>query len=357
MNKPAQRSLSKTWILAILSILFILVTSLTIFSLNISRFSYNPERLKDTLEESIIESGLLSEIGQDYLAQWQATGSDSGVMDIRGLLVNLSVADQARIVEIFLPADFQASLISSSVDGYYEWLISDDAPLIFNWDLSTLKSSMTGEKGQEALAILFSALPECTMDHMNEFLFQAMSGSFNFDHVCRMPEPIGTQQQAMFGMALSAFGSGIPEEVELNIENSVSNEIIGKLNNFKQAMEIVQFFSKWGWIFSILLLVLLLAIGVRSLESAGIWVGLPLIISGMIVLALTVVARVTFFSGLTRWLGFMPETIFSTVINPVILRIFERILTPMLWHGVVILAAGGLLFIFMALQKMVKQPQ
>jgi hypothetical protein len=91
------------------------------------------------------------------------------------------------------------------------------------------------------------------------------------------------------------------------------------------------------------------------LESAGVWLGLPLIGSGTLVLALAVLGRVSFLfsAGLQRTLLNNPAT--ADFAHAVLLSLSGRTLQPMLWQGVALLSVGGFLFVVMALKKIIPQ--
>jgi hypothetical protein len=106
---------------------------------------------------------------------------------------------------------------------------------------------------------------------------------------------------------------------------------------------------------SFVVLLTIAAIGVRSLDSAGILLGLPLIMSGMLTLAAAVVSRVFFLGGLNDRLVISSNPELDTVLELGVLNLSDHLFQPMLWQGVALLTVGGLLFVVMALRKIITQ--
>jgi hypothetical protein len=231
----------------------------------------------------------------------------------------------------------------------------DDAPLQFNWNLVPVKNHLAGDPGQQALSIAFASLPDCTQEEVNAFLSQASTGVIEMEELCRLPEPLGAQQQALFNAEMLGFGAAIPETYQFNTLQNATPELTRTLTRTRSVLEFSRFLGRWGWMISFVVLLTIAAIGVRSLDSAGILLGLPLIMSGMLTLAAAVVSRFFLLGGLNDQLVISSNPALDTILELGVLNLSDHIFQTMLWQGVALLTVGGLLFVIMALRKIITQ--
>lgn len=351
MKKSTQQSCLGKGILVITGILFILITSITLTSFNIQEVAFNPDLLKEHFEDDLVNSGRFSQGIEEFLIQTSENNTSEHSPTILQLFATLPPAERAAIIESLFPRDFQLSLVSSTINGYDRWLTSDDLALLLTYNMSLLKANLSGELGQQAVATALGELTECTEEEINSLLHQAPTGLISPGQFCRLPEPWRAQQQAFLEAELRTIGNKIPEVYEVNASNNIAPATLRNLSLVKWVLNLAQKISPWGWLLSALLLLILAVVGVRALESAGIWLGLPLIGSGTLVLGITVLGRVFFLFG-AGWQGNYftnPKTTEFT--HSVLLSLSGRILQPMLWQGLLLLAVGVIPFIIMLLRK------
>jgi hypothetical protein len=136
---------------------------------------------------------------------------------------------------------------------------------------------------------------------------------------------------------------------------SGSAKLIQTLSTTRSIIRTARFLGLWGWVLSAFLLILLAAIGIRSLDSAGVWLGLPFIVTGMGSLALAVSGRGLLISGISNRLGLDLYPLAAQVIDSSFIALSGSILEPLLWEGLVLLTVGGILFVIMVLNRILRR--
>jgi hypothetical protein len=351
MKHSTQQSCLGKGFLVITGILFVLITSISLTSFNVQKVAFAPDTLKEHFEEDLVDSGQFSRSIEKYLVNWSEDSTSEGSPASLKLFSILPPAERAAIVESLFPTDFQTSLVSSTIDGYYRWLTNDDLALLLTYNMSPFKANLTGDQGQQAVTTALGTLTECTEEEINPILSQGSNGVINPGQFCRLPEPWRAQQQAFFEAGLLTIAYETPEIYEENALINIAPATLRNLSLVRWGLNLAQNFNPWGWILPAMLFIILAAVGVRCLESAGVWLGLPLIGSGTLVLALAVLGRVSFLfsAGLQRTLLNNPAT--ADFAHAVLLSLSGRILQPMLWQGVALLAIGVIPFLILLLRK------
>jgi hypothetical protein len=340
--------------LVTLSLLFILSNVLLVFSFHIQRVLFNPETLTKSINDQLVTDRFVQ---KTTFSSLQSTDQSNGqTLDVGSLVSAMSPENRAIVQQLLFPDIFLYGLVSSSVDAFLLWAESDTASLQFTWDMTPLKNRLAGEEGREALRIATSSLPECTSEEMNQILSQIMvnpSAPITVNRLCQFVEPYKEQQLIILNTSLLAINDDIsPTYVVTPIQDGTAGAASFEL--FRDGLNFAVFYGRWGWMISLFLLILIMLIGVRSMDTTSIWVGIPLIISGMLVLALTVVSRGWVLFRLTSMISESIAPAISSIINGSLATLSDSILQPMLIHGILMLGVGGVLFAILMLKKMTR---
>ena len=354
MENSQKTSFGRTVLLTILSMAFIFVTILTLVGFNIRRVVNNQELLTDILVKELIDSPQYSQFIGDSIAERAASGKAQGVVNFWVLVAGVPQADLDRIQGMLLPREFLITLVSSTVEEFTLWLEADQRELQLAWDLSPIKNNLSGEPGWETVNLVLGTLPACTQDQIELFFYQASTGG-NADLICALPAPYDEQQKTLIYNELGAINASIPAFASVNLMESGSAKLVQTLSTTKAIVRAARFIGRWGWVLSILLLTLLAVVGVRSLDSAGVWLGLPFMVTGMGSLALAVSGRGLIISGISNRLGLDFYPLVAQVIDLCFVALSGSILEPLLWEGLALLAVGGLLFVVMILKRILRR--
>ena len=354
MKNRQKTSFGRSAFLTILSIAFIFVTILTLVGFNIRRVVNNQDLLTEVLVKELIDSPQFSQFAGEYIGQRAAGATAQGKLGFWSLLAAVPQADLDRIQGMLLPREFLVSMVAITVNEFNLWLEADQTDLQLAWDLSPIKNNLSGEPGWETVNLVFRTLPACTQDQIDLFFYQASTGG-NADLICALPAPYDEQQKIIIYNELGAINASIPTSTSVNLMESGSEKLVQTLSATKFIVRAARFIGVWGWVLSAFLLILITAVGVRSLDTAGIWLGLPFMVTGMASLALAVSGRGLLISGISSRLGLDLVPLVVQVIDASFVALSGSILEPLLWEGLAMLAVGGLLFVVMILKRILRK--
>ncbi len=340
--------------LVILSLLFILSNILLVFSFNIQRVVFNPETLTQSINDRLMSDHMIEK--SLFTTAQNSDKVSTQTLDIGSLITTMSPENRAIVQQLLFPETFLYGLVSTSVDAFLLWADSDMQGLQFTWDMTPLKNRLAGEEGQEVLKIAARSLPDCTPEEMNDIITQMMadpSAPINSDRLCRFAEPYKDQQMQIFTTALNAVNGGIsPSYTVTPIQEGVSSA--GSTRLIRGILGFIQFYGRWGWVVSLSLLSLILIIGVRSLDTLSGWVGIPLLLSGILVLTSAVISRMWIFNRLNAILTTNLSPISADLSNSILKGVSGDILLPMMFHGIILLVIGGVSFVILVIRKIMK---
>ena len=360
-EKESTKRLGRTFLLVVLSILFVISAISAVINYDVWRGFFNPPLIKRILTDEFIESDLVPRVLEDFSARRAAERVESGEAlsgvdepDIELLLSYVDFEAWTEIKNLIITDDFIIHLVSVSVDGIYEWLDSPDPLPAFVWEMTPLKDRVAGQDGEDAIMVAYRSMPECTPEELEDFharLATMPPGVEILYNLCQFPDPWEEDQIGDYVNALIDFNQNVPETYDFNQMLGGSMAASGAARLLKTALKLNQFLGPWGGVISLALLGLIAVIGVRSLKDAGKWLGIPILISGVLILGLhffiagqvpdLVAGRLT--SGLSPLL--------VTEISASIGRLTVHVFQPLLIEGLVLSGVGLVLVILGAALK------
>ncbi len=345
------------FILVVLSILFVLTSLLSVFSYDIWRVVFNPPLVKELLTEEFIESPLIPRVLEDISVRRAEQRVESGE-SLSGvnepdivLLISFVGYDQwAEIKNLIITDDFITHLVSVSVDGIYKWVDSDDPTPQFIWEMDELKERLVGDQGREAIMIAYGQMPECTDEEIEDFLSRLAAmppGVEVLYNLCQFPEPWRDDQVDDYIHALIDINQNIPEDYNFGQMLGSAGMSTGAISALKIVIRLVRFFGKWGWIIPVTLLLLMALIGVRSLRDTGNWLGIPLTISGALIIGIAFLVQSQLIGLLVNAVSNQMTDLLRTELRASLTRISRHIFQPMMIQGGIILGMGTVLIVIM----------
>ncbi len=364
--KPDVRtSKGKTVLLVILSILFVISSLITLISYDIWRVVFNPPLIKELLTEELLESDLAPRVLEDISVRRAQERVEKGEAlsgvdepDIELLLSFVDFGSWKNIRELIIVDDFIRHLISVSVDGIYAWIDSPDELPAFVWEMDPLKERLIGNRGEEAVMIAYALLPECTDEEIDDFLSRLAAmppGVEVLYNLCQFPDPWREDQVDDYIHALLDVNENIPPEYDFNLllGNNLSGSQLPAM--VKTALRTFNFLGRWGWIIPLVLAGLIAAIGVRSLKTAGKWLGIPLLIIGVLVLVFAFLTQGVILPAIAQRLGSEFSPLLRTELAASFKRLYKHFYQPMLIEGAIISGIGVILIVLMVVLK--KKPK
>lgn len=355
---------AKTILLILLSILFVISTLLTLISYDVWRVLFNPPLIKSILVDEFIQSDLVPRVLEDLSAQRalqrvERGESLSGVdePDIQLLVSFVDFEAWTEIKNLIISNEFITHLVSVSVDGIYEWLDAPDPLPTFVWEMTPIKDRLVGEEGEEAIMTAYRTMPECTPEEIDDFQSRLAAMPPNVEvlyNLCQFPDPWQEDQVDDYINALIDVNQNVPAAYDFN-QMLESNMAAGNVPHLaKTTVRILRILGQWGWIVSVALIILIAVIGVRSLNSAGKWLGIPILISGALPIVLHFLVRNQFFELVMGRFTTQMSPLLRTEISNSINRLTGHFLQPLLIEGVVLLGVGLILLVIGLLAKQKK---
>lgn len=283
-----------------IAILFVIIAVLGLLGFNIWRVLFNSELVKSALTEEVTNTDIVPST-MELFSQWRAeqrvenNESLSGVNepDIVLLVSFMEASDWKEVRQLLITDDLVEEIISVSVDGFYRWIDSDDAVPDIVWNLAPLKQRIIGQEGIDAIMVAYNRMPEATEEQIEDFkyrLSQVPPGVEVLYNLAQFPEPWYEDQVNDYIDAFHDVGENIPSKFDVSelINTSMTEQTALQT---KALLRLVRLIAMAAWIVALVLLLLIIALKVRSIKSLGLFVGIPLLITGIIGAAIALVVQ------------------------------------------------------------------
>ena len=367
------RSIGK-FIAFLFVLLFIIGLPLSLLAFDVGRVVFNPPFMKRLVTDEVTNSDLLPVVMEWYSERRAQERVDSGEAlvgidepDIVLLMSYLDRNDWKKIKVEVLTNPILEEWVSISVDGFYDWIDSDDRNPQIAWAMRSFKDRVNSEHGSNSITIAFNKLPPCTRTEVDDFEarlaanpgeevlynlcnFTGWYGANNFDY--------GKDQFRQYQDALTDVVNNIPDQFDLTkeVQNLEDQEGVGP-EAIKSELRLIRFFMTYAWLVPIILILLIVIFAVSSLREFGRWLGVPLIVGGLIALLPTLVYR-----PIIHWLlSSGPLSEIPDIIQPEAIRISNRLAAaafqPMMIQAIIAMVLGIALAIFAFVGKKPKKEE
>jgi hypothetical protein len=136
----------------------------------------------------------------------------------------------------------------------------------------------------------------------------------------------------------------LPPEISL-LDNQGNAQMMGDLVNVREMLRLVHVIMQWSWLAPVLLMGLIMALIIRSWRELGLWWGIPLLSSGLLIIPIALITPA--FAGKTLFRLFLeqqwPAMMDRSMLMGFILAVVSRSQKILLVRGLIIAIAGGLL--------------
>lgn len=266
-------------------------------------------------------------------------------LDLFTLVYSMEEKNWKNFREALLSDQVISGWIDGTINGFYNWLNTEDQAPYIRWDMKPLKDNMSGPAGKEAVIAFYDSLPDCTDIQMEDM--QTQPG-----------EPLPKAKMVKELCKLSTFPHGEQIEVYNEIMGMVVDATPPEYNATKTLLKDGGagdgiFTLKWNlrrlrWNMDTALLVplfflfFILIFGVRSLEALGQWWGIPLV-GGSLIALITALLYKPLWTGILT--DRMPEAIPQTSLLYHELidgssRVIAPVFNPLRWQSFLILLIG-----------------
>ncbi|MBI2976254.1 MAG: hypothetical protein HYY33_04830 [Chloroflexi bacterium] len=354
-SEPRQAPFLAKALAFILALLLVVGLPLFLLVFDVWRVVFNPPLIKNFITYEVVSSDLIP-VGLEWFSDRRAqervqkgealTGIDEP--DIVLLMSFLGREDWRAIKKELLTDEFLTHIVSVTVDGTYGWIDSADRVPQITWELTPLIDRLDSEHGVNGIVIAYDNLPLCTQKEIDDYLYRLSlvpPGVEVLYNLCQFPPPWHDDQFSDYKNALFKVVANVPPQFALTDELSrVADQGGIGPDALKGQLILIRTLGNLAWLLPLVLLLLIVAVIVRSLKTLSRWVGLPMLVGGLLALLPTLVYRWLIANVLAA--GALSET--PEIIKPEVIRVITRaadeIFRPMMLQAVVIMAlALGLL--------------
>ncbi len=337
-----------------------LALPVSLLAFDLWRVVFNPPLVKALIADEIVNSDLIpvalewfsDQRAQQRVASGEAlTGVDEP--DIVLLISFLDRDDWRAIKHEVLADDLLTHLVSVTVDNTYGWIDSAERVPQITWDLKPFVERVNGEHGVNAITIAYGNLPPCKQEEIDDYLYRLSlvpPGTEILYNLCEFPDPWHEDQFTDYVNALFAVVDNIPTEFALTaVLAGVADQGGVGPEALKQQLRLIRLLGGTAWALPLVLVLLIVALVVRSLPSLGRWLGVPLLVGGFIALLPALAYRYLITNVLAAGLlSEIPDLIRPEVVR-VISRVADTVFQPLLIQAAVIVLVAIVLMMLQML--------
>lgn len=347
---------------AILKFLAFLLAGVLIIALPVSLIAYNAgevlfdqEQITNITTEVIVDSELIP-AALEIMSNTQAEKISEKIettdrpegreLNLFNLIYYMEEDNWMSFQEALLEEGVVRGWIENTVNGFFNWINSEEPVPYISWDLNPVVDRMRGPQGRDAVVAFYDSLPDCTdlqMEEMQTNPGDPLPRGLMVMELCKLSTfPHGDQIQVyedVLGMVIDA------TPPEFNVTQSLLRQR-GQINGvytLKWRLRDFRYNLDTAMLVPLGLLFLILITGVRSMEGLGQWFGIPMIGGGLIALISSLLFR-------PLWRGWLAERIPEVIPQTSLLyhemidgstRVLSPVFSPLAWQAFILLLIGA----------------
>ncbi len=302
--------------LAVIIMVFVIIfLPLSLFARNVGEVMFSKNVVSDLIEENLFDADILAKLAQDLITSNPLTASiadDSSAVSefVNGALQNLNLDQWSELITAITPPDLMSDTFNSIFDEFYIWMDNDEPVPNIVIDLKPWKSN-TIQNSSTVLGLVLNVLPACTSAQISTYAINSAVNFFggtetNSIPLCKPKEPYYSLLVDKGTLAIPSIAEKLPDQVDLadQLGTAQFNLVI-----LKQTLKSARFLLQWSWVIVLILFLVAIPMGARSISQSFKWAGWPLFISGGFLFAL--VLSLDFIS--TRLVSFISKLFFADI--------------------------------------------
>lgn len=282
----------------VLVLLFVLALPTALVTHNVSRVVFDTALVKSVFIKQIVQSDLIS-VTLEWFSYRRAeervrTGeAQTGIRepDVVKALQFLDRDEWRKIKAEVLPNEILIGWLSAIADGVYAWIDTNDPVPNIALELKPWKDYTKSMHGVNAIQILYDALPPCSPEEIGDFVSRqksAPSGTtvlYNLGTPCAFPLPWRTGQVADYRHNMDVIIDSNPDRFDLTQALAqIAEQQAIRIESIKQQLRAIRTLVVLSPLFLLALVGSMLILVVRSVSDLGRWVGLQLVVGGLVCL-------------------------------------------------------------------------
>ncbi|MCJ7715931.1 MAG: hypothetical protein MUO54_05365 [Anaerolineales bacterium] len=339
----------------ILAGILILAIPLSLLAYNLGDSLFNQEEVNQIVAGVFLDSDIVpatmeiitnrqaEEISQKIEDTEQPEGQE---LDLFTLVYSMEESNWINFRAALLSDHVIGQWIQVTVNGFYNWLDSDEKVPQIRWNMKPLIEQMGGQEGQEAIVAFYDSLPDCTDLQMEEMKTQPgdpVPRAKMVKELCKLSTFPHAEQIVVYSDVMQLVIKATPPEFNATQSFLKSGEeSINGMYTLKWNLRRLRATMAAGLLIPIGLLFLILLFGVRSMESLGQWWGIPLVGGSLITLISALLYKPLWTGILTdRMPEAIPQT--SLLYHEIIegsARVLSPVFNPLRWQSFLLLLVG-----------------
>lgn len=203
----------------------------------------------------------------------------------------LTASDWNGIMISLLPPDLIRTQVEAAIDQVAGTLESGRGTPLVQISLAGFKTRVAGPQGLAAVEDLIDAQPPCTFDQLDKIATYATSGApLGQIPLCRPPDAVMPIITPSIQTALNVLARFVPDTAEVDLSGGAG----GGSNPIGPAHDLLNLTRAAAWVgvgLALLLLLIGVAFGARSVGAVLRWLGIPLAVAGALGLLVAVVSQ------------------------------------------------------------------
>ncbi len=266
------------------ALLFILVLPLTLLGRDLAMVIFSPASVSGILRSRLNVSGFVNNIAAEtFLSERWFDEMDIGGEELKPMFQYLSPAEREEILTTLMPPEWIDEQLDNVIHSFFTWVEGERPEPRIAVDLVPLKEGLLKGGLRRIFDTLIDSWPSCTTDEIEIMREELMRTGEIPIEICEPPEPYRSQ---VLDFAIDEFGILIraqPDKIPLIDSFDASP---AEVTEFKEQFQFLRSVMMWGWFLPASLLGVMMILVIRSMRDIGQWWGIPLLIGGLLSLAI-----------------------------------------------------------------------
>lgn len=266
------------------AVLFGITLTFSLFAYNIEQTLFNPIVYKQAFSEQNVCTRLPGVLTQQIISNSRSQ-DQSGIID--QLISSIKPDRLQGLIELVLPCQVIEKVVDNGIDQLFSAINSATAQNGIS--LNPIKQSI-GENSAAALDEFLKSQPDCTAMQLLEIGANAILGQGDQSKLvlCNPPAALRDVFTIPLGLMVDSVIDGLPEQVRIPVS----------LEKLAATLRFTRTIMNWSPLLPFLFLGLTTALAVRSWRSILRWWGIPLLVSGLVALVVSLVIGPTVYAML-----------------------------------------------------------
>lgn len=277
--------LSMRILAAIFALIFIATLPFGFLAFFSANEIFNPEELTNTINESLIVSGVLRSNITEALSETEFVEDSDDEGEARRALNELTIEDWRRVVDIAISDEWLEKQIKETVESINTWLDDDRVSPGLEIDMRPIKAKMQGNDLFEIINLIVDTWPTCTQDQVDQMQQSMVESGQAPVLYCEPPEPLRSELIDFAARRFQDFFREMPATFSIfKLDEQIQKPDDVLL--LKERIRMIRTFTMGGWLLSAALLGLIMVLAIRSWRDVAIWWGIPIFVAGILTIAL-----------------------------------------------------------------------